>query len=102
VIESREQVIERMIGVIAPVLSVQPEAVRGFGREKSAVEARQILYRAAKEVAGMTSVDIARVLKRDHTSVLAGLKSLTRKCARDSWLHETTEALLKEMGSGGK
>ncbi|HWA29153.1 MAG TPA: helix-turn-helix domain-containing protein [Lacunisphaera sp.] len=100
-IETREQVIERMIAAIAPVLSVSVDDVRGKGREKSAVEARQILYRAAHEIGGMSSTDIARVLDRDHSSVITGLKSLGRKCARDAWLNETTQRLLDELRSGG-
>ena len=69
----RREITARTIREVAAEHGVSPRAISGPNRERVIVEARWEVW-ARLHALGWTAAEIARLTKRDHTSVTHGLR----------------------------
>lgn len=73
-----------VLEAVAHSYSVAMVELVGRGRTKAVAEARQLSYWLLRRLTRMSFPEIGRALGRDHTSVMAGIKAIERRRARDA------------------
>jgi chromosomal replication initiation ATPase DnaA len=74
--------------VVARHFGLSPAAVAGITRLRRVVVARWVVMHICVEAGGYTAARAGRLLGRDHTTVLYGLRELASLVARDPALAE--------------
>jgi chromosomal replication initiator protein len=68
---------------VARYYGVKADDLKARSRQKQIVEPRQIAMYLLREDAHLSTPEVGRLLKRDHTTVLHGLKQVANDIARD-------------------
>ena len=68
---------------VARYYGVNADDLKGRSRHKQIVEPRQVAMHLLREDAHLSTPEIGRLLNRDHTTVLHGLKQVAADIARD-------------------
>ena len=79
--------VHELIDAAASRFGVSPEEIKGYSRVQGIVDARQWVCMEAHD-RGVSTVTIGRVLKRDHTTVMHGIK---RARAREAAFRQTAQ-----------
>lgn len=87
-----------IIASVAAVYGVEHTDIVGRLRTKSIAEARMLCCLLAKRCTRLSFPEIGMVLGRDHTTVMALVKSAERQRARDAWFAATAAELLERFG----
>ena len=85
---------------VARYYGVKTDDLRARARHKQIVESRQIAMYLLREDAHLSTPDIGRLLNRDHTTVLHGLKQVASDIARDGPSRAAVIGI-REMVAGG-
>jgi chromosomal replication initiator protein len=72
-----------ILTAVARYFGVTPEDLKGTARHKRIVGPRQVCMYLLREDAHLSAPEIGRVLHRDHTTVLHGVKLIATDIARD-------------------
>lgn len=94
----RMRAIEEIAYAVADLYDIAPAELRGRARTKTIAEARLCCYLVARKCTRLSSVEIGDALGRDHTSVLMGIKSALRQCARDPYFAGVVAELVERFG----
>lgn len=82
----------------AKAFGLDPFALLGKDRSKSVREGRQAAYLVARRCTRLSYPELGRAFFKNHTTVLAGVQSMTAQCARDPGLAEIVELLVERFG----
>ncbi len=82
--------------IVARHFGIPPAALTGAARLRRLVVARWIVMRICVEVGGYTAARAGRLLGRDHTTVLYGLRELAALLARDAALTDAVARLMRQ------
>lgn len=91
---------ERLAGIlqlVAAELDLLPELIRGVSRQRELVHARWLVMTLAQRCLGYSLPRIGRLMQRDHTSVLHGIRSLAALARADATLAARIEALAARL-----
>lgn len=88
---------QRLIATVGQHLDVAPEAITAHTRDKTAARARLIVMYLLREDARLTLTAIARLLDRDHSTVISGHARIAGALAYDRPLRMTIEAVRLDM-----
>lgn len=81
---------------VAAIAKIPSAELCGHGRERATLEARFAAYYLCRTMTRASSLHIGRLLGRDHSSVLNGVRSAERLMAEDSAYARRVEAM-REM-----
>lgn len=81
---------------------VNPDELKGKSRHKQVVVPRQIAMFLLREDAHLSTPDIGRLLCRDHTTVLHGLKQVAADIARDGPSRAAVRGVRDVIAAGSK
>lgn len=95
----RLNALTEIIEAIAAVYGICHSDIVGRARTKSIAEARMLCCLVSKRCSRMSFTEIGAVLGRDHTTVMALLKSAERQRARDAWFAATAAEMLDRFGA---
>lgn len=73
----------RIITACAAEFGTAVEEVMGAGRRAEAIEARHAAMAIGRRLLGYSLPRIGRVMRRDHTTVLAAIRGVERRTAQD-------------------
>ena len=90
------------VDLVARHFGLRPEALAGAARLHRLVVARWIVMRICIEVGGYTATRAGRLLDRDHTTVLYGLRELDALLARDAALAAEVECVTRQCAQAGR
>jgi len=86
--------------IVARHFGLTPAAVASGGRLQRLVLARRIVMHICVEVGGYTAARAGRLLGRDHTTVLCGLRDLAALLRRDATLADEVARLTRQCAPG--
>ncbi|HYQ30393.1 MAG TPA: helix-turn-helix domain-containing protein [Polyangiaceae bacterium] len=95
----RLNALTEIIESVAAVYGVAHADIVGRARTKSIAEARMLVSLLGKRCTRLSYPELGRVLGRDHTTVMALVKSAERQRARDVWFAATAAELLERFGA---
>lgn len=93
---------ERLAGIlqlVAVEAGLPPELIRGECRQRELVQARWLVMALAQRCLGYSLPRIGRLMGRDHTTVLHGIRSLAALARADATLAARIEALAARITS---
>lgn len=67
---------DALLTEVSEQTGVSKKAILGDGRSDSVTIARRMVYKLAVEFFGLSSAKTGKLMGRDHTTVLSGIKSL--------------------------
>jgi hypothetical protein len=73
----------RVASAVAAEFGVTLEDLLGERRHAPIAEARQVAMALGQRCCGYSLPRIGRLLRRDHTTVLHGIRTVARRCAED-------------------
>jgi chromosomal replication initiator protein len=85
---------------VARYYGVKADDLKARSRRKQIVEPRQIAMYLLREDGHLSTPDVGRVLNRDHTTVLHGLKQVANDIARDGPSRASVRGI-REIVAGG-
>jgi chromosomal replication initiator protein len=85
---------------VARYYGVMADDLKGRSRRKQIVEPRQIAMYLLREDGHLSTPDVGRLLNRDHTTVLHGLKQVANDIARDGPSRASVRGI-REIVAGG-
>jgi chromosomal replication initiation ATPase DnaA len=80
--------------IVARHFGLRPEALAGAARLRRLVVARWVVMHICVEIGGYTATDAGRLIGRDHTTVIYGLRELAALLARDAELADDVTGLM--------
>lgn len=87
-----------IIEAVAAVYGIGQADITGRLRTKAVAEARCCVYLITRRCTRLSYPEIATVFGRDHTTVMAGIKSAERLRSHDAWFAATLGVLLERFG----
>ena len=91
---------ERVVNAMANQYQVSPQELLGKKRSRGLAEARLATYWLLRALTDMSSTEIGDVLKKDHSTVLMGIKRCARFRLEDNAYRERIDAMAKEILAG--
>jgi len=88
---------QRVVNAMANQYQVSPEELLGQRRSRGLAEARLAVYWLLRTLTDMSSTEIGNVLKKDHSTVLMGIKRCARFRLEDNAYRERIDAMAKEI-----
>lgn len=85
-----DEVLER----VSRHYNVDPNLIKGKGRTKQVMLARQITMYVLCNGLGLTTTQVGTIMKRDHSTVCYALQSVERKMGIDETLSKTINSLM--------
>jgi chromosomal replication initiator protein len=80
------EAVAAVLAVVAREYGIEADELRGPRRTRSVAEARLMAYALLRDTAGMSYPEIGAALgDRDHTTVMAGVRSTARRIAGDAY-----------------
>lgn len=95
----RLNALSEIIEAVASVYGCGHSDIVGRLRTKSIAEARMLCCLIARRCTRLSFPEIGTVLGRDHTTVMALLKSAERQRVSDVWFAATAAELLERFGA---
>jgi chromosomal replication initiation ATPase DnaA len=87
------ELVQRIIATVSADALLDPETLLGKARPQHIAEARFILYRLVRDVGGYNPTEVGRVLRKDHGTILHGLKALENRLETEPALRERVARL---------
>ena len=88
---------ETIIAAICVRMEVEERQLFGASRRKSIAEARSLAYLLVRELTRLSFPEMGRLFRRDHTTIIPGVRRAARKVQYDRWLREVYEAVRTEV-----
>jgi chromosomal replication initiation ATPase DnaA len=89
--------VETIIAAVCARMEVEERQLFGSSRRKSIAEARSLAYLLVRELTRLSFPEMGRLFKRDHTTILVGVKRAERKVQYDRWMRELYEYVRTEV-----
>jgi len=90
--------VARIVAATAEAFGLDPSDLLGKDRSKSVKEGRQAAYLVARRCTRLSYPELGRAFGKNHTTVLAGVRSMGAQCARDPGLNEMVTLLVERFG----
>jgi chromosomal replication initiation ATPase DnaA len=90
---------ENIIAAVCARTGIEERQLFGRKKDKSIAEARQLAYLLVRELTRLSFPEMARVFRRDHTTIIVGCKRGERRLQYDRWMREFYEAVRTEFNS---
>jgi chromosomal replication initiator protein len=87
----------RIIAACAAEFGTAAEEVIGEGRHAAAIQARHAAMAIGRRLLGYSLPRIGRVMRRDHTTVLAAIRGVERRAAEDPDYAARLDALVARI-----
>lgn len=100
-IVARVPTVYRIVLATAAAFDIEPSELLGSDRSKSVREGRQAAYLVARRCTRLSYPELGRAFGKDHTTVLAGVRSMASQCERDPGLAEIVDLLIERFGEVG-
>ncbi|UBV44064.1 chromosomal replication initiator protein DnaA [Deinococcus taeanensis] len=82
---------------VAVHFNMPPEVIRGSGRVRDVVQARQVAQYLIRELTDHSLPEIGQFFGRDHSTVMHAISKVTEQLGRDTELTASVEALRRRM-----
>ncbi len=92
--------VDRIIAATATAFEVSPEELRGASRSRSVARARHVAMALTREITGASYPEIGRAFRRDHSTVLDGVRRVELLVERDARVAGLVDALRVELEGG--
>ena len=89
--------IKKILVAISRYSHIQVDVLTGRKRDKIIMPWRQLAYLLSYELTGCTLTQIGKVLNRDHTSLLHGIKQINKLREQDPYVEEVYQELRYEL-----
>ncbi|MFL2764461.1 MAG: helix-turn-helix domain-containing protein [Paracoccaceae bacterium] len=89
--------IQKILSAISRRSYIQVEVLTGRKRNKIIMPWRQLAYLLSYELTGCTLTQIGKVLGRDHTSLLHGIKQINKLREQDPYVEQIYQELHNEL-----
>ncbi len=89
--------VEAIIAAVCKRTEVEERQLFGSSRRKSIAEARSLAYLLVRELTRLSFPEMGRLFKRDHTTIIPGVRRAARKIQYDRWMRELYEAVRTEV-----
>ena len=97
---SKNQFADLVIVTVADYFLVNPKAIRGKTRTKNLAQARQMVFYLMRLLARMSFPEIGEAVgKKDHTTVMAGVRRITEKRKEDKRVDQAATDLELKLKS---
>ena len=93
---TKRQLVGRLNSLVASHMDFPPVEIFGQGKRREVIRARFICWRILNELHGWTVVEIARMYRRDHSSVVNGLARYPEMMAQFPGLAVTARTIRAE------
>ena len=87
---------------VARYYGINADELKGKSRHKQIVEPRQLAMYLLREDAHLSTPEIGRLLNRDHTTVLHGLKQVVNDIARDGPSRAAVRGVREVIAGGSR
>ena len=89
--------IQKILSAISRRSYIQVEVLTGRKRNKIIMPWRQLAYLLSYELTDCTLTQIGKVLERDHTSLMHGIKQINKLRERDPYVEQIYQELHDEL-----
>jgi len=89
--------IKKILAAISRRSHIQLEVLTGRKRNKIIMPWRQLAYLLSYELTGCTLTQIGKVLNRDHTSLMHGIKQINKLRQQDQYVEHIYRELRREL-----
>lgn len=86
----------RVIEEVARITEMTPDDITGRNRQRRYVRARQMAMLICRDYCGASYPEIARVFKRNHTTVIYNVEAARENCSDGDW--DDMEAIAERCG----
>ena len=89
--------VKKVLAAIARRSQIEIDVLVGPKRDKIIMPWRQLAYLLSYEITGCTLTQIGKVLNRDHTSLIHGIKQINKLRQQDQYVEHTYRELRREL-----
>jgi len=89
--------VKKVLVAISRRSEIEMEVLIGRKRDKIIMPWRQLAYLLSYELTGCTLTQIGKVLNRDHTSLMHGIKQINKLRQQDQYVEHTYRELRREL-----
>jgi len=89
--------VKKVLAAISRYSHIEIDVLVGPKRDKIIMPWRQLAYLLSYELTGCTLTQIGKVMKRDHTSLLHGIKQINKLREQDQYVELTYRELYREL-----
>ena len=79
------------------IFSVPVDEILSVKRDKYIVIPRQISMFLTRRYTSLSTIDLEKVFKRDHATILHGITSIEKKLKEDEEINKAVETIIKKL-----
>lgn len=88
---------EYIIDIVSEHFSVPVEEILSTKRDKYIVIPRQICMFLARRYTSLSTIDLEKIFKRDHATILHGIAAVEKKIKNDDETEKTIDTIVKKL-----